>query len=149
MKTWKKNTWFHKAIQENFNGHIKTISFQAYFKQSKQLINNYSTILLFISQMDYKDVGWCFTKNAVTYILNGKNNSYILYIESSGEGKEGLSCEWWVFFFLKSDSFKYPYAVANILFCALCCLNSLKSILRLMNKIWYHFSTQIIVKLKM
>lgn len=43
--------------------------------------------------MAYQDVGWCFTKNAVTYIYTDKNNSCILYIESSGAGKEGLSCE--------------------------------------------------------
>lgn len=34
--------------------------------------------------MGYKDVGWVFTKNAVTYILNGKNSSVYCY-EWSGQ----------------------------------------------------------------
>lgn len=53
-------------------------------KRSNNLFIIYFTTMLFFSQVGYKDVGWVFTKNAVTYILNGKNNSVYCY-EWSGQ----------------------------------------------------------------
>lgn len=65
--------------------------------------------------MAYQDVGWCFTKHAVTYIYTDKTIHVYCILKVAERGKKDCLANNEVFwFFLKTDSFKYSYAVANI-----------------------------------